>query len=61
MLVARGNFALGSIQTPEKTEHSNTRRFHEHKLAVRGTTLCTMAKIFARAAFFKSKRPNGQI
>ena len=59
-MVAWGNFALGSTQTPGKNEHSDTRRFHEHKLAVEGTTLCTMAKIYTHAVF-KFKRPNGQI
>ena len=61
LLVAWGNFAFGSIQTPGKNQHSDTRQFHEHKLAVGGTTLCTMVKIYAHAVFFKSKRPNSQI
>ena len=41
--------------------NSDTRQFHEHKLAVGGTTLCMMANIYACAVFFKSKCSNGQI
>ena len=48
--------------------NSDTRWFHEHKLVVGGTTLCTMANIYACAVFLqcpriavKSKHPNGQI
>ena len=51
----------GAYKRLEKVSNGHTRRFHEHKLAIAGTTLCIMAKISAHAIFFKSKRPHGQI